>query len=103
MKIESSNDAELVERSRTGDREAFGRIVERYQSLICALTYSACGNLQASEDLAQVTFITAWCRLRDLREPAKLKSWLCSIARNAAVDSFRQQRRAPTANAEALD
>jgi RNA polymerase sigma factor (sigma-70 family) len=100
---ETLNDARLVELSRTGNRDAFGRIVERYQSLICALTYSASGNLQASEDLAQVTFITAWCQLGNLREPAKLKSWLCSIARNATVDSFRQQRRAPTANAEVLD
>jgi RNA polymerase sigma factor (sigma-70 family) len=100
---EPLDDVRLVELSREGDREAFGRIIERYQSLICALTYSACGNFQASEDLAQVTFITAWCQLRNLREPAKLKSWLCSIARNATVNSFRQQGRTPTANAEALD
>ncbi|HXI82723.1 MAG TPA: sigma-70 family RNA polymerase sigma factor, partial [Verrucomicrobiae bacterium] len=100
---EPLDDVRLVQLSREGDREAFGRIVERYQSLICALTYSACGNFQASEDLAQVTFITAWCQLRQLREPSKLKSWLCSIARNATLDSFRKQRRTPTANAEALD
>ena len=101
--ISPLNDAQLVELSRDGDRDAFARIVERYQSLICALTYSACGNLQASEDLAQVTFITAWCQLRNLREPAKLKSWLCRIARNATVDSFRQQQRTPTARADTLD
>lgn len=100
---ETLDDVQLVELSRDGDREAFGRIVERYQSLICALTYSACGNFQASEDLAQVTFVTAWSQLRNLREPAKLKSWLCSIARNATINSFRQQGRTPTAHAEALD
>jgi RNA polymerase sigma factor (sigma-70 family) len=100
---EPLDDVRLVELSRDGDREAFGRIVERYQSLICALTYSACGNFQASEDLAQVTFITAWCQLRNLHEPVKLKSWLCSITRNATINSFRQQRRTPTTNAETLD
>ena len=103
VETEPLDDVRLVELSREGDREAFGRIVERYQSLICALTYSFCGNFQASEDLAQVTFITAWCQLRNLREPAKLKSWLCSIARNATINSFRQQGRTPTANAEPLD
>ena len=97
------DDARLVELSREGNREAFGRIVERYQSLICALTYNACGNLQTSEDLAQVTFITAWCQLKSLREPAKFKAWLCRIARNVTTDSFRQQQRTPTANAEELD
>lgn len=97
------DDARLVELSRDGNREAFGRIVERYQSLVCALTYSASGSLQASEELAQVTFITAWCQLKSLREPGKLKSWLCRIARNVATDSFRRQQRTPTANAEELD
>src|SRR6266404_4970084 len=97
------SDVELVERSRGGDREAFGSIVERYQSLICALTYSACGNLHASEDLAQVTFITAWCQLRNLQEPGKLKLWLSGIARDVANNSFRQDKRAPTVRAEGLD
>ena len=41
------SDDQLWQRSRDGDREAFGQIVERYQSLICSLAYSACGNLRA--------------------------------------------------------
>ena len=94
------DDAQLVERCRRGDREAFARIVERYQSLICALTYGGCGRLQASEDLAQVTFITAWRELPKLQEPARLKAWLCGIARNVLHHSRRQDRRAPTACAE---
>jgi hypothetical protein len=36
---ETANDTQLVEWSLTGDREAFGRIVERYQSLVCSITY----------------------------------------------------------------
>jgi RNA polymerase sigma factor (sigma-70 family) len=66
----------------TGNREAFSQIVSRYQSLICSLAYSATGSLGQSEDLAQETFITAWKRLRLLREPSKLRAWLCGIARN---------------------
>ena len=100
---ETLNDARLVELSRDGDRDAFGRIVERYQSLVCALTYAACGNLQTSEDLAQVTFITAWCQLKTLREPSKLKSWLCRIARNLTNNSLNKDQRTPTARAESLD
>ncbi|MGD0650796.1 MAG: sigma-70 family RNA polymerase sigma factor [Verrucomicrobiia bacterium] len=103
LETESASDERLVLSSRNGDREAFARIVERYQSLICALTYGACGDLQTSEDLAQMTFITAWCELPKLQEPSKLKSWLCGIARNVANSSFRQQRHTPTANAKGLD
>ncbi len=100
---ESLTDESLVELSRHGDREAFGQIVERYQALICGLTYSACGSLHNSEDLAQVTFITAWCQLPKLKEPSKLKSWLCGIARNVTNNSFRRDKRAPTAHAEVWD
>ena len=61
-----ATDAELVSETLTGNREAFGRIVTRYQSLICSLAYSATGCLGQSEDLAQETFITAWKHLRQL-------------------------------------
>src|ERR1035438_3863745 len=61
-----SNDTELVEQSLAGDRQAFGQIVARYQSLVCALAYSATGSRSHSEDLAQDTFLAAWLNLRDL-------------------------------------
>lgn len=97
------NDAELVSRSLSGDRNAFGEIVARYQSLVCSLAYSATGSLSQSEDLAQDTFLTAWKQLAALREPAKLKSWLCGIARNIINDSFRKQGREPVYRAETLE
>ena len=69
LTVEEPTDAELVSRSLTGDRDAFSRIVSRYQTLICSLAYSRIGNLGQSEDVAQETFITAWKHLRLLREP----------------------------------
>ncbi|HEX7618779.1 MAG TPA: hypothetical protein VF480_08685 [Verrucomicrobiae bacterium] len=51
MSVTANNDAELVSASLAGDRDAFGRIVSRYQSLICSLTYSTTGSLSQSEDL----------------------------------------------------
>jgi zinc protease len=88
-----TSDELLWQRSRAGDREAFGRIVERYQTLVCSLAYSASGSLAQSEDLAQETFITAWQRVGELRDPSKLKAWLCGIARNAAASAHRKESR----------
>jgi RNA polymerase sigma factor (sigma-70 family) len=96
------HDAELVERGMLGDTAAFGVIVERYQGLVCGLAYSACGNAHLSEDLAQETFIAAWGQLRSLREPEKLKAWLCGIARNVINSHLRKQERTPTAQAARL-
>jgi len=86
-------DEQLWRLACEGDREAFTRIVERYQSLICSLAYSACGALGTSEDMAQETFITAWHRLADLREPGKLRQWLCGIVRNIAANAVRRDLR----------
>lgn len=87
------SDEQLWQQSRAGDREAFGRIVERYQSLVCSLAYSAAGSLSRSEDLAQETFVTAWQRLDELREPAKLRAWLCGIVRHLAANASRREVR----------
>ncbi len=96
-------DAELIAQTLAGNRDAFGEIVARYQTLICSLAYSACGDIHLSEELAQETFLAAWRRLRDLREPAKLRPWLCGIARNLSHNALRRQQRVPTASAEELD
>jgi RNA polymerase sigma factor (sigma-70 family) len=98
-----SGDAELVNASLAGNREAFGQIVSRYQSLVCSLAYSATGSLSQSEDLAQETFFAAWKHLAELREPAKLRAWLCGIARNLINNSLRTQGREPSHRAESLD
>lgn len=70
-----------IEQSRGGNRDAFAEIVKLFQAKVCAVTFSMTGNLQESEDLAQETFLTAWNKLVDLREPEKIGAWLCGIAR----------------------
>src|SRR5215510_11868366 len=88
-----ASDEQLWRLACEGDREAFSRIVGRYQTLVCSLAYSACGTLGMSEDMAQETFITAWHRLKDLREPSKLRQWLCGIVRNIAANAVRRELR----------
>ncbi len=100
---ETLDDACLVKLGLEGNGDAFGRLVARYQSPLCALAYSACGNLAHSEDLAQETFIVAWTKLRELKEPAKFKPWLLGIMRNLINSTFRRQGRDPMAGAENLD
>jgi RNA polymerase sigma factor (sigma-70 family) len=90
---EIGNDVDLVTASRQGNREAFGQIVRRYQGLISGLIYSACGDLSASEDIAQETFLAAWKSLSGLRQPQKLAAWLCQIARHRMLDQHREDVR----------
>jgi RNA polymerase sigma factor (sigma-70 family) len=78
----AASDADLVAACLAGEREAFARIVERYQRLLCSLAYAATGSVAESEDAAQETFVAAWRNLPQLREPEKLRPWLCGILRH---------------------
>jgi RNA polymerase sigma factor (sigma-70 family) len=96
-------DEELVADTLAGNRNAFAEIVRRYQALVCALAYSATGDLVRSEDLAQDTFFAVWRQLSELREPGKLRAWVYGIARNRIQDSIRSHYREPTHKAYSLD
>ena len=103
MPVTANNDTELGVGSLAGDRDAFCQIVSRYQSLVCSLAYSATGSLSQSEDLAQETFVAAWKQLAGLREPEKLRAWLCGIARNLINNWLRRQGCEPSHHAGSLE
>jgi RNA polymerase sigma factor (sigma-70 family) len=84
------DDATLVMHSLGGDRDAFCEIVTRYQTLLCSIAYSSVGDIKHSEDIAQEAFVEAWRKLDTLKDPAKLKSWLCGILR-FKVSRFRRK------------
>lgn len=86
-------DRELLEASRRGERDAFGELVGRYQRVVCAVTYSRTRDRALSEDVAQETFLAAWRQLDQLREPGRLRAWLCGIARNLASKARRRRDR----------
>jgi RNA polymerase sigma factor (sigma-70 family) len=99
----SPNDIELLKSSLKGDTASFEAIVKKYQSFICAITFSATGNVGKSEVLAQETFISAWKDLAQLKDLNKFQSWLNSIARNVIKNSFRRQKQDLISKATSID
>ncbi|MDR2119864.1 MAG: sigma-70 family RNA polymerase sigma factor [Tannerella sp.] len=89
------NEALLVSRAALfGDKEAFGRLVEIYQSPVrrffCNLTG---GDAERSKDLAQETFVKAWLSVGSFRAAAAFSTWLYRIAYNVFCDDCRAGRR----------
>ncbi len=99
----AASDADLVHASRRGEHAAFGQLVERYQALVCAVSFTATGDRALSEDVAQETFLVAWRRLGELSEIAKLRPWLCGIARNLGRMARRDGRRALADDVDDVD
>jgi RNA polymerase sigma factor (sigma-70 family) len=72
---------ELVARCRTGDREAFGALVERTRAW--ALRYARSmlnGDLRA-EDAVQEAYLVAWTRIDSLRNDEAFIAWLRCLIR----------------------
>jgi RNA polymerase sigma factor (sigma-70 family) len=101
--LHTTSDAELVAACLGGNHSAFEQIVVRYQRLLCSVAYSALGDVRTSEDAAQETFLTAWTKLAELREPDRLRPWLCAILRHKVSHLRRDLAREPANAAEPLE
>lgn len=99
----SKDDTELLRASLQGSSKAFGVLVGRYQSLVCAITYSATGSVERSEELAQEVFLRAWRSLSQLQDLSKFRAWLSSIARSTVQNWFRGRDRDVVSRAAPLD
>ncbi len=95
-----TTDEHIVERALTGDADAFGEIVKRWERRIFALTYGMLGREEDARDATQETFLAAFKNLRAFRGDAKVSSWLHRIAVNQCIT---KQRRAKVRSESALD
>jgi len=95
-----TTDENIVERALTGDAEAFGELVRRWERRIFALTYGMLGREEDARDATQETFIAAFRNLRGFRGEAKVSSWLHRIAVNQCIT---RQRRAKVGGETAID
>lgn len=89
--LPNSTDAHLVSAARSGDRKAFVEIVHRYQNLVTGVTLAILRDFALSEDAAQEAFVRAWQKINTLKDGAKLRPWLCQIARNTAVNHSKKK------------
>lgn len=85
------SDDDLVRAAQSGDRNAFGALYERYARMVHGILL---GRVPAGavEDLVQDVFLKAMPRVGSLRDTGHFGGWLAAIARNRAVDFFRQSK-----------
>ena len=95
-----TTDEIIVERALSGDAEAFGEIVRRWERRIFALAYGMLGREEDARDATQETFLAAFRNLRGFRGEAKVSSWLHRIAVNQCIT---RQRRAKVRSESALE
>jgi RNA polymerase sigma-70 factor (ECF subfamily) len=84
---------DVVTKAAAGDVRAFSQIVAEHHDDMVRVCFVICGDVEAAQDAAQTAWSHAWRRLRSLREPDRLRSWLISIAANEVRKSMRRERR----------
>ena len=87
------DEAELVERARHGDLEAWETLVRTYQGIAFRTAYLLAGNAADAEEAAQDGFVKAQRALGRFRRGAPLKPWLLRIVANEARNRRRSAGR----------
>src|SRR5918995_2225832 len=96
---ERVDDRALVDAVLSGDRQAFGILVERETRAVYRACLRILGRPHDAEDVTQESFVAAYRALRTYRGEGSLRAWLLRIATR---QSFRRltQRRATVELAE---
>ncbi|HUW84814.1 MAG TPA: sigma-70 family RNA polymerase sigma factor [Phycisphaerae bacterium] len=76
---------------RGGDTEAFGQLVELYQSDIMSLSIALLRNVTAAEELAQDVFVRAFRYLHTFDDRKRFYPWLATIAYRLAQTRWRER------------
>ncbi len=100
-RLEDAEERRLIDRSASGDQEAFRQLVQRYHRLVINVAFRALGELSLAEDVAQEVFIKVYKGLPGYRHDKPFKHWLHRVAGNAVTDALRRRR--PTVSLDALE
>jgi RNA polymerase sigma-70 factor (ECF subfamily) len=77
---------DLVEAARSGSQQAFDELYRRYHLFAAREIFALVKRPHVTADLLQVTFMQAFTRLGNLRDPACFQTWLQRIAHARACD-----------------
>jgi RNA polymerase sigma-70 factor (ECF subfamily) len=80
------DDAELIDRSLEGDRDAFGVLVRRHFGVVWSAALSLTGDPTDAEDVSQEAVVRAWERLGQCRDPSRFRAWLVRVTRTVGFN-----------------
>jgi RNA polymerase sigma-70 factor (ECF subfamily) len=93
----------LAQLARSGDRSAFGQLVDLYKDKIFHLAYRMTGSRQEAEDIVQETFMRVYANLDKYDSRWKFSTWIFRIGNNLCIDRLRKRRPTWSLDAENPD
>lgn len=92
----SFEDAQLIEKVKAGQTEAFGELVRKYEDRVFNTCWRICGHLEDARDLTQEAFLKAFEGLATFRRRSGFYTWVFRIAVNLALSHRRSAKRRRT-------
>ena len=87
------SELELMKKSQTGDRGAYGRLVQLYQDRLYNAVLRMIGDHDEARDVAQETFTRGLDKIDGFRGDASPYTWLFRIATNLSISRMRKVQR----------
>jgi len=84
--VQDTQTYELVRQAQAGSRQAFGALVEQFESTVYAVVFRRLRNTAEAAEVTQEVFMRAMRKLDQLREPERFAGWLKRIAVRMAIN-----------------
>lgn len=94
-------DNELIDRIKSGDRDAFKNVVLNYQKKVINTCNGFLHNIQDAEDVAQEVFTEMYLSANKFRGDSAISTWLYRIAVNKSLNYIRDNKK--TRNLKSID
>ncbi len=101
--MEAPSDAELVERVRTGDQEAWRLLIDRYSGRVWTVARSQGLDRERASDVVQTVWLNLLHGVEQVREPAAIAAWITTVARREAIRVDRTSKRTIPVDDERFD
>jgi RNA polymerase sigma-70 factor (ECF subfamily) len=92
--VHEDDDAErlLIAECQTGNREAFDRLISKYQRRVYTFAYRLTGNADDADDVAADTFVRLYTSISGFRGHSSFVTWLYRVVTNIFLDSRKRKR-----------
>ena len=93
MQYVEPDDEELIRQISQAQPEAVRLLYQRYGRMVYSVALRAVGDPSAAEEITQDVFLRIWEKAETYRaDKAKVVTWIARIARNRAIDVYRQRK-----------
>ncbi|MCX6828797.1 MAG: sigma-70 family RNA polymerase sigma factor [candidate division Zixibacteria bacterium] len=97
LSVNNANDAALdqalIKAARDGDKNAYGRLVLKYQKRVYRFVAALLGRTDTAEDMVQEAFVKGYLALNDFEWGRPFYPWISTIARNLALNHIKREER----------